>query len=71
MKKISKKEAERIAKNDAMQVLLNVSKKMRERGLKPNDIDSRLKPALLSYKRGRYEQAKDYAKASIFTCIAI
>lgn len=71
MKHNSKKQAERLAKNEAMQTLLNTNHKMRELGLKTSDINSRLFPALLSYKRERYEQAKEYAVAPIFTCIAI
>lgn len=63
--------AERRAKRDAMQELLDVSRKMRERGFCTNTINDRLDPALKCYKRGRYERAKDYAHSPIFTCIAI
>ena len=67
MKKNEKNEA----KKAAMQNLLDVTRKMREMGFSVETINDRLRPALVSYKRERYEQAKDYAHAPIFTCIAI
>lgn len=62
---------ERRAKHDAMQELLDVNRKMRERGFCRESINDRLDPALNCYKRGRYERAKEYAHSPIFTCIAI
>jgi len=54
-----------------MQDLLNVNRKMRERGFKTNDINERLHPAMHEFKMGRYERAMDYAHSSIFTGVVI
>lgn len=69
---VAKIKAERKAQREAMQDLLNVSRKMREvHGFSVESINDRLRPALLEYKRGRYDKAMDYAHSQIFTCIAI
>lgn len=70
--KVAELKAERKAQREAMQDLLNVSRKMREEhGFSVESINDRLRPALLEYKRGRYDSARDYAHSQIFTCIAI
>ena len=68
---MSKNKNKREEQCAAMQVLLDSCKQMRKKGISPESINDRLKPALIEYKRGRYDKAKDYAHAPIFTCIAI
>lgn len=65
--KVERAIEKRTAKRTAMQAMLEISGKMRERGFDVEDIDSRLSAALGEYNRGRYERAADYARSPIFT----
>lgn len=50
--------AERIAKRDALQWLLNASHELRANGYETNRINARMNCALRLYERGRYEHVR-------------
>ena len=53
---------------DAMQTLLDASRKLRDMGFSTNGINQRLKPMLSGYERGEYERV---ASEQVCTCIAV
>lgn len=67
MKKISKKEAERLAK-EAMQMMLDANRALRDSGCKTIQVNDLLRGALVHYKRGRYDCAMQWCLPHMNGC---